>query len=86
MSGAWVKRLITGVVMAIAACAVLLFAGCSTGALQGKQCDDGQDRAFAVLSGLLTTVMGLAIKLEALDGPGGAGVQRSRRQVLDPDR
>ncbi|WP_188020754.1 hypothetical protein [Synechococcus sp. RS9907] len=67
MTGNWVKRLITGVVVATAACAVLLFAGCSTGAWTSDQCDDGQDRAFGVLSGLLTTVMGLAIRLDALD-------------------
>jgi hypothetical protein len=96
MAGQWVKRLITGVVVATASCAVLLFAGCSVGALQGKQCDDGQERAFEVLGGLLTTVMGLAIKLEALDGPsaadrekqfrsGGASAWVRAEDVIDPD-
>ncbi len=97
MAGQWVKRLITGVVVATAACAVLLFAGCSVGLLQGKQCEDGQERVCAVLGGLLTTVMGLAIKLEALDGPsaaygekqfrsGGASAWCRAEDVIDPDR
>lgn len=67
--GAWVKRLITGVVLSIASCAVLLFAGCSIGALEEKQCEEGQDKAFGVLTALLTTVMGLAVKLDALEEP-----------------
>lgn len=69
MSGAWVRTMIGGVVGSIALCAVLLFAGCSIGALKGEQCEDGQDRAFGVLTALLTSVMGLAIKLDALDEP-----------------
>ena len=58
---------------------------------------DRQERAFAVLGGLLTTVMGLAIKLEALDGPsaadrekqfrsGGAPAWGRGEDVIDPDR
>ena len=66
-TGPWVRIMISSVVGTIALCAVLLFTGCSLGLLQGKQCEDGQDRAFGVLTGLLTTVMGLAIKLEALE-------------------
>lgn len=65
----WVKWMISGVVATIGACAITLFVGCSTGALKGEQCDDGQERAFGVLTALLTTVMGLAVKLEALDDP-----------------
>ena len=65
----WVKRLLSGVVVSIAACAVFLFGGCSTGALKGEQCENGQERAFSVLTALLTTVMGLAVKLDALDEP-----------------
>ncbi len=48
-----------------------------------------RERAFAVLGGLLTTVMGLAIKLEALDGPSAANrarEQHMRMDVIDPDR
>lgn len=66
-TGRWVKTMITGVVTSIALCAVLLFAGCSFGFLHGQQCKNGQERAFGVLTALLTTVMGLAIKLDALD-------------------
>lgn len=66
-TGGWVKTMITGVVVSIALCAVLLFAGCSFGVLKGDQCDNAQERAFGVLTALLTTVMGLAIKLDALD-------------------
>ena len=68
-TGPWVKTLISGVVGSIALCAVFLFAGCTTGAIKGGQCDSAQDRSLAVLTGLLTTVMGLAIKLEALEDP-----------------
>jgi len=68
-TGPWVKTLISSVVGSIALCAVLLFSGCSLGFLKGEQCKDGQERAFAVLTALLTTVMGLAIKLDALDAP-----------------
>ena len=82
MAGSWVKRLISGVVVATAGCAVLLFTGCSTGALSGQQCEDGQDRAFTVLGGLLTTVMSLAIKLDALDDP---KPRSSSRRPVSPD-
>lgn len=75
----WVKQLITGVVLSIAVCAVALFAGCATGGLQGDQCKGGQDRAFAVLTGLLTTVMGLAVKLDALDDKPAQKRQRTPR-------
>ena len=68
-TGAWVRTMISGVVGSIALCAVLLFAGCSTQVLKGDQCKDSHERAFAVLTALLTTVMGLAIKLDALDEP-----------------
>ena len=68
-TGPWVKTMISGVVGSIALCAVMLFSGCSFGFLNGKQCENGQERAFGVLTGLLTTVMGLAIKLDALDEP-----------------
>lgn len=70
-TGPWVRIMISSVVSTIALCAVLLFTGCSLGLLQGKQCEDGQDRAFGVLTGLLTTVMGLAIKLDALEPDSG---------------
>ena len=68
-TGIWVKTLISGVVGSIALCAVLLFVGCTSGVVKGDQCEDGQERALAVLTGLLTTVMGLAIKLDALEEP-----------------
>lgn len=68
-TGVWVRTMISGVVGSIALCAVLLFSGCTFGFLGGKQCENGQERAFAVLTALLTTVMGLAIKLDALDEP-----------------
>lgn len=71
--------MITGVVMSIAACAVILFSGCSIGALKGDQCEDGQERAFGVLTALLTTVMGLAVKLDALDEPKGSARPRPPR-------
>ena len=61
--------MISGVVGSIALCAVLLFAGCSTQVLKGDQCKDSSERAFAVLTTLLSTIMGLAIKLDALDEP-----------------
>lgn len=68
--GGWVKRMIAGVVATTAACAVMLFLGCSTGRLPDKSCDDGIDRSFAILTALLTTVMSLGVKLETLDeGP-----------------
>ena len=66
-TGLWVKTLISGVVATIALCAALLFVGCTAGLVKGDQCKDGQERALAVLTGLLTTVMGLAIKLDALE-------------------
>jgi len=65
--GAWVKRMIAGVVATTAACAVMLFLGCSTGRLSDKSCDDGIDRSFAILTALLTTVMSLGVKMDALD-------------------
>ena len=68
-TGVWVRTMISGVVGSIALCAVLLFSGCTFGLLGGKQCENGQERAFGVLTALLTTVMGLAIKLDALDEP-----------------
>ena len=68
-TGVWVRTMISGVVGSIALCAVLLFGGCTFGLLGGKQCENGQERAFGVLTALLTTVMGLAIKLDALDEP-----------------
>ena len=68
-TGTWVRTMISSVVGSIALCAVLLFSGCTFGFLNGKQCENGQERAFGVLTALLTTVMGLAIKLDALDEP-----------------
>ena len=75
-TGTWVKTLISGVVATIALCASLLFVGCTAGVVTGEQCKDGQERALAVLTGLLTTVMGLAIKLEALEEPGKLPTRR----------
>ena len=80
-TGPWVKGMITSVVGCIAICAVLLFAGCSIGFLHGEQCKDGQERAFVVLTSLLTTVMGLAIKLDALDEPAGSKEVKPTRRV-----
>lgn len=68
-TGVWIRTLISGVVGSIALCAVLLFAGCSTQTIKGDQCKDSHERAFAVLTALLSTCMGLAIKLDALDEP-----------------
>ena len=68
-TGIWIRTLISGVVGSIALCAVLLFAGCSTQTIKGEQCKDNHDRTFAVLTALLSTCMGLAIKLDALDEP-----------------
>ena len=68
-TGVWVRTMISGVVGSIALCAVLLFSGCTFGFLGGKQCENGQERAFAVLTALLTTVLGLGMKLDALDEP-----------------
>ena len=65
----WVKTMISGVVSTIALCALLLFVGCTSGVVKGDQCEDGQERALGVLTGLLTTCMGLAIKMDALDEP-----------------
>jgi len=63
----WVKQLITGVVTCTALCAVALFGGCATGVLAEDRCEGSQERAFGVLSGLLTTVLSLAVKLDALE-------------------
>lgn len=68
-TGVWVRTMISGVVGSIAICAVLLFSGCTFGFLNGKQCENGQERAFSVLTALLTTVLGLGMKLDALDEP-----------------
>lgn len=68
-TGAWVRIMISGVVGSIALCAVLLFTGCTFGFLGDKQCENGQERAFGVLTALLTTVLGLGMKLDALDEP-----------------
>ena len=80
-TGPWVKSMISGVVVAIAACAVLLFAGCSFGALHREQCENGQERALGVLTALLTTVMGLAIKLDALDETEPKTYKRTQRNT-----
>ena len=66
-AGPWVKSMIAGVVACTALCAVFLFAGCASGALKAEQCNNSQETALGVLTGLLTTVMGLAVKLDALD-------------------
>ena len=79
----WVKRMITGVVLSIAGCAVVLFTGCSVGVLKGDQCDNGQERAFGVLTALLTTVMGLAVKLDALDEPKISPTPRTRSRSAE---
>ena len=66
-TGPWVRIMISSVVGCIALLAVLMFTGCAGGILKGDQCDKSQERSFGVLSALLTTVMGLAIKLDALE-------------------
>lgn len=77
------RNLIAGVVATIATLAVLTAGGCSTGVLKGKSCDGAQDKAFAVLGTMLTTLLGLAVKLDALDEP---KVKQPTRRASTPDR
>ncbi len=67
------RRLITLCVSAIAGLAVLLALGCSFNFLNHrimeKRCEGANDKAYAVLTGLLTTLIGLAVKLDSLEDP-----------------
>ena len=64
-----VRILIGGIVSSIAALAILTALGCSSGLWEGKECEDATGKAYGVLTGLLTTVIGLSVKLDALDEP-----------------
>lgn len=63
------RLLISCVVATMAALAVLLAGGCSVGVLKGDSCKNANDKAFATLGGLLTTLISLSVKLDGLDDP-----------------
>lgn len=63
----WIKFLIAGVVTATALCGVSLFVGCTFGSANGKICENGTDRSLSILTGLLTTCISLAVRMDVLD-------------------
>ncbi len=64
-----IRILIAGIVSAIAGLALVTALGCSSGLLNGKECEGATGRAYGVLTSLLTTVIGLSVKLDALEDP-----------------
>jgi len=63
----WIKYLIAGVVISTALCGVSLFVGCTFGNANGKICENGTDRSLSILTGLLTTCISLAVRMDVLD-------------------
>lgn len=63
----WIKFLIAGVVVATALCGVSLFIGCTFGNARGKICENGTERSLSILTGLLTTCISLAVRMDVLD-------------------
>ena len=76
-----VRLLIAGIVSAIASLAILTALGCSSGLWQGKHCEDATSNAYGVLTGLLTTVIGLSVKLDALEEPKPRQSSRQSKSV-----
>ena len=64
-----IRLLIAGIVSAIAGLALVTALGCSSGLWRGQECEDATGKAYGVLTGLLTTVVGLSVKLDALEDP-----------------
>lgn len=74
------RKLIAIVVSCIAVLAIGLAAGCGVGVIKvEKTCEGSLDKSYAVLTGLLTTLIGLAVKLEALDDPKAKTTSRTTR-------
>jgi len=63
----WIKYLVAGVVISTALCGVSLFVGCTFGSANGKVCENGTDRSLSILTGLLTTCISLAVRMDVLD-------------------
>ena len=63
----WIKYLIAGVVISTALCGVSLFVGCTFGNANGKVCENGTDRSLSILTGLLTTCISLAVRMDVLE-------------------
>lgn len=64
-----IRWLITGLVSAISTLSIVLVIGCGTGMLEGDSCRNQPTESFAILGGLLTTIIGLSVKVEALEPP-----------------
>lgn len=90
-----IRRLIAAIVSSIAGLAIVTALGCNSGFWEGKECEGATDRAYGVLTGLLTTVIGLSVKLDALEGSkvtrnqtrkaSGAKAQPARERSVDPE-
>ena len=66
-----IRRMISFLVMSIASLAIVMALGCSFNFfkhdINPRVCEGSTDKAYAVLTGLMTTLIGLAVKLDSFD-------------------
>ncbi len=72
-----IRRMISFLVMSIASLAIIMALGCSFNFFKHdvnpRVCEGSTEKAYAVLTGLMTTLIGLAVKLDSFeDHPEGA--------------
>lgn len=66
-----IRRMISFLVMSIASLAIVMALGCSFNFFKHdvnpRVCEGSTEKAYAVLTGLMTTLIGLAVKLDSFD-------------------